>query len=93
MFLTEGLVEELVFVSFLRFVCCCLGCFISKSKRMLYCYFDVCLTVCSVLNLVELLRRAPASARNRSPAYLFRRASDCWSWHGADTQGTRPGGS
>ena len=30
-----------------------------------------------MLNSAELLRDAPASARNRSPAYLLRRAPDC----------------
>ena len=35
--------------------------------------FSAWLPVCSVLNSAKLLRRAPASARYRSPAYLFRR--------------------
>ena len=67
--------------------------YILKNIQMLYCCFDAWLPVCSVLNLAELLRRAPASARNRSPVYLCWKAPDCWSWDGADTQCTEPGGS
>ena len=51
MFLTEGLVEELVFVPFLRFVLVSTQCFI----LMLYCY------LCSVPHSAELLHPAPAS--------------------------------
>ena len=47
---------------------------------MLYCCFGAWLPVCSVLNLAELLRRAPTSTRNRGPMYLFQRALDCRSW-------------
>lgn len=47
---------------------------------MLYCCFCAWLPVCSVLTSAELLRHAPASARNRNLAYLFQRASDCRSW-------------
>ena len=39
-----------------------------------------------MLNSAELLHCALASARYRSPAYLFRRAPDCQSWDGADMQ-------
>ena len=63
-FLTEGSAEELVFVSFLRFVCWCQhGVFNFEKHRMLYCYFGAWLPVCSVQNSAELLLRAPASAR------------------------------
>ena len=55
-------------------------CFILKSNQMLYCCFCAWLPVCSVLNSAELLRRAPTSARYRSPVYLFWRILDCRSW-------------
>ena len=93
-FLTEGLVEEPVFISYLRFVCWCQHrAFYLISDWKLYCCFDAWIPVCSVLNSAELLRRAPASARNSNPAYLCWRALDCQSWDGADTQRTGPGGS
>ena len=89
---TKGLVEELVFISFLRFVCWCQHGVFYFGSWMLYCCFDAWFPVCSVLNSAELLRRSPWSARNRSPAYLFWRVSDCQSWDGTDVQCTGPGG-
>ena len=74
LFPTEGLVEEFVSVSFVRFACWCQHgvFFFLKSYWMLYCCFPAWLPVCSVLNSAELLWRATASTGNRSPAYLLR---------------------
>ena len=54
-------------------------CFIWKSNRMPYCCYGAWPPVCFALNSAQLLHCAPASARKRSPAYLYRRALDCQS--------------
>ena len=50
-----------------------LACFILKSNRMSYCWFDAWLPVCLVLNSAELLHRASTRYSDKyiSPAYLL----------------------
>ena len=57
-------------------------CVLTSTQSVLFCFILLfrCETVCLVPNSAELLCCALASSRNRSPAYLFRRASDCPSW-------------
>lgn len=59
-------------------------CFILKMNLMLWCCFSSWLPVCSPLHLVELKRRASATGKNLSLAYLLPKGQDQQSYNGVD---------
>lgn len=59
-------------------------CFILKMNLMLWCCFSSWLPVCSLLHLVELKRRASATGKNLSLAYLLPKGQDQQSYNGVD---------